>query len=336
MVNIKGKIAKKIILWLGLPGIGIILGLFVLVACLFTFDFFGAIVTDGYVEGNAQYASNYTAVVRKNIKAGNGYVSLSRILYFYLANDKLTFDEIYTDNLDKELNQVKPITQVCAMEKYKRLYVCKSDEISKSGQIDTIQTKPLSLPLDISSFTITSFFKEERVIYGKSNVHSAWDFAAPAQTPVKSACDGNVVTVSFPYSSNTPNLNDGAGGNNIKVKCDGDSDITILYAHLFPNSAKVKTGDHVTVGQQLAGVGTTGNSTGNHLHFQVSQNGNTVDGLSLVDFSGSANSSTKPTQPYKPSIGGFTNRADCYAHWNDVMRTPVNGVIVDDCASLPE
>lgn len=333
--ELKKKLIKKIILILGPTGILIIVGLFVLVACLFTFNFFGSTVTDGYIEGNAEYAERYIAVVRKNVKEGNGYVSLSRILYFYLANDKLTFDEIYTDNLDPELKQERTISDVCSREKYKKLYVCSSSEIEKSGQVNTIQNKPLTLPLDKSSFTITSYFKEERVIYGKANVHSAWDFAAPAQTEVKSSCAGKVIQVSFPYSSNTPDPNDGGGGNHIKVQCDGDDNISILYAHLFPNSSKVKVGDTVSQGQVLAGVGTTGNSTGNHLHFQVYKDNNVVDAMSLVDFSGGA-STTKPKEPVKPSIGGFTNRADCYAHWNDVLRRPVNGVIVDDCASLPE
>ena len=36
--------------------------------------------------------------------------------------------------------------------------------------------------------------------------------------------------------------------------------------------------------QKIAGVGTTGYSTGNHLHFQVSLNGKYIDGLSLIDF----------------------------------------------------
>ena len=66
-------------------------------------DFFGANITDGYVENNSQYAEMYKAVVRKNIMNGNGYISLDRILYFYLENDNLTFDQIYTDNLDIDL-----------------------------------------------------------------------------------------------------------------------------------------------------------------------------------------------------------------------------------------
>ncbi len=269
---------------LGPTGILVIISLFVIVACLFTFDFFGATVTNGYVEGNSQYASEYVSVANKNIKSGNGYVSLSRVLYFYLANDKLTFDEIYTDNLDSELKQEKTISEVCLMEKYKSLYVCSSSEIANSGQIDTLQNKPLIFPLNLSSTTVTSFFMEERIIYGKQNIHNAWDFAASAQTIVKSSCDGTVTSVSFKHNSNTPSPNDSSGGNTIKIQCDGDSNISILYAHLFPKSAKVKVGDKVESGQELASVGTTGNSTGNHLHFQVMQNGINVDGMSLIDF----------------------------------------------------
>ena len=95
-------------------------------------DFFGANVTDGYVENNSQYAELYKPVVRSNLINGNGYVSLDRILYFYLENDNLTFTEIYQDNLDHDLKQVKPISDVCEMDKYKNYSVCKLDEIIES------------------------------------------------------------------------------------------------------------------------------------------------------------------------------------------------------------
>lgn len=326
---------KKVIMFLGLIGILFVLGLFILVACLFTFDFFGATVTDGYVEGNSQYASKYTSVVNKNVKAGNGYVPLERILYFYLANDKLTFDEIYNDNLDKDLKQQKTISDVCKMEKYKNLHVCDSLEIEKSGLVNTLQNKPLSFPLNYTSINVTSFFMEERIIYGKSNIHNAWDFAAPALTPVLSSCDGTVTNIVFPYNINKPNPNDGGGGNYIKIKCDTEENINILYAHLYPNSSKVKNGDKVKSGQQIAGVGTTGNSTGNHLHFQVTQNGINIDGMSLINFfEVEENSNTNPAINI-PNVGGFTNRADCYDHWNDTLKNPINSSLIDECAKLP-
>lgn len=91
--------------------------------------------------------------------------------------------------------------------------------------------------------------------------------------------------VSFKYSTNSIDKK-GSGGNQIKIKCEIADDTTyeVWYAHLFPNSAKVKVGDKVKGWQQIAEVGTTGYSTGPHLHYQVSLNGSYIDGMSLIDF----------------------------------------------------
>ena len=296
MINIKKKIVKIFLS----SSIGCVaLGLIVLIPILMLLDFFGANVTDGYVENNSQYAELYKPVVRSNLINGNGYVSLDRILYFYLENDNLTFTEIYQDNLDQDLKQVKPISDVCEMNKYKNYSVCKLDEISESGQINEIQNKPFSSPLDFKELSVTSFFMEERIIYGEANTHSAWDFGASAETPIYSVCDGEVINVSFPYSTNTIDTNGGAG-NSIKIRCTVDDDIEyiVLYGHLYPNSSKVKVGDKVSEWQLIGTVGTTGYSTGNHLHFQVSFNGQVIDGLSLIDFN--KENTTTTFQPYNP------------------------------------
>ena len=187
-------------------------------------DFFGANITDGYIENNSDYADMYQSVVSKNVKAGNGYVSLSRILYFYLENNQLTFDMIYTDNLDTDLKQEKPISEVCELNRYKIYSVCNKDELEDSGQINEIQNKPFTSPLDYDKLNVTSFFMQERIVYGTADVHPAWDFASPAQTPIYSVCDGKVETVSFKYSTNTIDKS-GGGGNQIVISCDLD-DIT--------------------------------------------------------------------------------------------------------------
>ncbi|MDO5556933.1 MAG: M23 family metallopeptidase [Clostridia bacterium] len=292
---------KKIIKIIFSSSIGIVfIGLIIIVPILMLLDFFGANVTDGYVENNEQYADMYLEVVKKNILAGNGYVSLDRILYFYLENDRLTFEQIYTDNLDDELKQVKPISEVCTLNRYKIYSVCDSEEIETSGQINEIQNKPFSLPMDIDKMSITSFFMQERIVYGTYNIHEAWDFAAPSETPLYSVCDGKVDTVYFPYSENIIDK-DGGAGNYIVINCELD-DITykVLYGHLYPNSSSLKKDDIVTSGQQIATVGTTGYSTGNHLHFQVTKDGKYIDGLSLIDFS------TIPSNPiYKPNLPDF-------------------------------
>lgn len=303
----KNKIVKII---LGSSTLSIIVLMIVLIPCLMLLDFFGANITDDYVENNMDYAPAYLNVANKYIKAGNGYVSLSRILYFYLENDKLTFDEIYYDNLDPETKQVLPVSDVCLLNKYKTLSVCDSYAIDDSNQINELQLKPLSKPMDFSKITITSFFKQERVVFGKQDVHSAWDLAAPNKTPLLSVCDGEVDSVSFKFSENKTDTS-GGGGNTIKIKCEIEDGPTyyVTYAHLYPDSGKVKAGDKVTAGTEIAGVGTTGYSTGPHLHFQVqTEDGSLVDGMSLVNFSDDTNSTGSPARPdYIPSQPGYFN-----------------------------
>jgi len=297
---------KKILSILLSSSVGmIVLAIVILVPVLMIMDFFGANITDGYVENNSEYADEYRSVANKYIKSNQGYVSLERILYFYLVDESLTFDEIYKDNLDIDSKSMLPISDVCELDKYKYLDVCKKESITESGQVDEVQAKPFSPPIDFASSTVTSFFMEERVVYGEADVHHAWDLASSAETPVYSVCDGKVENVSFPYSTNSINTNDKQGGNIIKLSCEiEDLKYTVLYGHLFPNSAKVKTGDTVTKGQIIAGVGTTGYSTGNHLHYQVSLNGTTIDGMSLIDFTFENDSTTKPNynnlQPITP------------------------------------
>jgi len=290
------------------------LALIILVPILMLLDFFGANVTDGYVENNSQYAEMYKEVLRKNIMSGNGYVSLDRILYFYLENDLLTFDQIYTDNLDSELKQVKPISEVCEMNRYSIYSVCNTDELENSGQIDVVQNKPFSSPIEFDKLSITSFFMEERIIYGEENIHSAWDFGAAAETPVYSVCDGEVIGKSFNYTSNVIDK-DGGAGNSITIKCIFDEiEYEVLYGHLYPNSAKVEVGDKVIQWQEIGGIGTTGYSTGNHLHFQVENNGRNVDGMSLIDFNNTKNSAINPPyfEPQKPIFGGNGNLISPY------------------------
>ena len=110
--------------------------------------------------------------------------------------------------------------------------------------------------------------------------------------------------MSFTQKENVTNKNSG-GGNQIKIKCEVDEDITyeVWYAHLYPDTAKVKVGDSVTAGQEIAGVGTTGYSTGPHLHYQVMFNGENVDGMSLIDFSDKLpKPSFGPTTPSYPGL----------------------------------
>lgn len=90
--------------------------------------------------------------------------------------------------------------------------------------------------------------------------HTGSDRAAPTGTPVVAVRSGKIAW---------SNGNGGAYGQWIGLKA--DNGVTYMYAHL--SSRSVRTGQSVKAGQKLGEVGTTGNSTGPHLHFEASKKG---------------------------------------------------------------
>lgn len=98
--------------------------------------------------------------------------------------------------------------------------------------------------------------------------HTGTDIAANMGTKIKSATNGEVVLVS----------SEGDYGNHLKVQI---GEVSIIYAHC--NSIYVKEGDKITQGQEIAEVGSTGNSTGPHLHFEVRISERTVDPQSILE-----------------------------------------------------
>lgn len=98
--------------------------------------------------------------------------------------------------------------------------------------------------------------------------HTGTDIAATTGTKIKSATDGQVVLVS----------EEGDYGKHIKVQI---GEVSIIYAHC--NVLYVKEGDMVTQGQEIAEVGSTGNSTGPHLHFEIRISERTVDPQKILE-----------------------------------------------------
>lgn len=263
----------------------IICGFILLIPILLIYNFFGGEISDsGYIEGNMEYASEYKDVLNKYITRSNdGYIPLSRILYFYNEDSDLNFSKIYSNNLDFELKNIKPISDVC-LEHYKDLDVCKDEEYLNGSQVDDYPYKPFNAPIDFSKTTITSYFGQERIVFDDYDVHYAWDFATSPKTPVYSIGEGIVKVVRFNQDTNVTDTSNGAG-NYIEIEYEyEDNKYRVIYAHLFPNSSLVRVGQKVYSWQKIATVGTTGYSTGNHLHFQISLDGKKIDGMSLIDF----------------------------------------------------
>lgn len=98
--------------------------------------------------------------------------------------------------------------------------------------------------------------------------HTGTDIAAVSGTKIKSATEGQVVLVS----------EEGDYGKHIKIQI---GEVSIIYAHC--NALYVNEGDMVTQGQEIAEVGSTGNSTGPHLHFEIRISERIVDPQKILD-----------------------------------------------------
>ncbi|MGG7162359.1 murein hydrolase activator EnvC family protein [Clostridium ihumii] len=121
----------------------------------------------------------------------------------------------------------------------------------------------------VGYYNISSYFGYRADPFtGETKYHNAIDIPAPAGTPVVAANGGTVITSS--YSSSYGNL----------VIIDHGGGLLTYYAH--NTSLLVSVGQKVSKGQNIATVGTTGNSTGNHSHFGVQLNGSFVDPMGYL------------------------------------------------------
>lgn len=105
--------------------------------------------------------------------------------------------------------------------------------------------------------------------YRGSEFHTGQDLAAGYGTPVLAAESGTVILVKYLTTSY---------GHYVVI--DHGGSLTTLYAHM--STINVSVGDSVSRGQQIGGVGSTGRSTGNHLHFEVRVNGSPVNPLNYI------------------------------------------------------
>jgi len=131
----------------------------------------------------------------------------------------------------------------------------------------------LKTPLNYTRISSGFSLNRKHPILGTFQTHRAIDFAAPTGTPIETVSDGTVIFAGW----------QGAYGNYIKI--DHGGGFATAYAHL--SKMNVKKGDRVRQGQLIGKVGTTGRSTGPHLHYEMYKNGELVHPLETKTPSGS-------------------------------------------------
>ena len=138
----------------------------------------------------------------------------------------------------------------------------KSDHFDENGQ--SIRKTLMKTPINGARLS-SSFGKRKHPILGFTKMHRGTDFAAPKGTPIMAAGDGKVVRVRWC----------GGGGNCVKIK--HNSTYSTVYAHMSKFGRGIKKGVRVKQGQIIGYVGSTGLSTGPHLHYEVIENGKKIN-----------------------------------------------------------
>ena len=115
----------------------------------------------------------------------------------------------------------------------------------------------------------SSFGMRKHPIDGFNKMHKGTDFAAAMGTPIMASGDGIITRARWC----------GGGGNCIKIK--HNSTYQTIYAHMKNFASGIKEGRRVKQGQVIGYVGSTGKSTGPHLHYEVVKNGKKINSQKL-------------------------------------------------------
>lgn len=169
----------------------------------------------------------------------------------YLDEIKIGMQEIYTKDLNGLLNTVQVASAIENTQEHLNELI--EEQIKrKSSTFNGVyfSVKPVS-------GVITSRFGATEDI--RDHSHKGIDISAPNGTPIKAAAEGKVT-----YSG-------WMGGYGNLVIITHENNIQTYYAHC--SKLYVSVGEEVEAGDTIAAVGSTGYSTGNHLHFEIRQNG---------------------------------------------------------------
>ena len=136
----------------------------------------------------------------------------------------------------------------------------------KNGK--SVQKALMKTPINGARLS-SSFGLRKHPIDGFTKMHRGTDFAAPKGTPIMASGNGIIKKVGWC----------GGGGNCIKIK--HNSTYETVYAHMSKFARGMKNGVRVKQGQTIGYVGSTGKSTGPHLHYEVIVNGKKVNSQTL-------------------------------------------------------
>ena len=179
--------------------------------------------------------------------------------------------EVFTDNNNKiiETGQILYANLKLSGQDNSLYYF---DKKGSKGHYDkngkSVQKALMKTPINGARLS-SSYGMRKHPIDGFNKMHKGTDFAAPMGTPIMASGNGIVKKAGWC----------GGGGNCVKIK--HNSTYQTVYAHMSKFARGIKSGVRVKQGQTIGYVGSTGKSTGPHLHYEVIVNGKQVNSQKL-------------------------------------------------------
>ena len=230
-----------------------------------------------YKEGKITQ-SLYRSAIKKKIPA-NIIVEFARIYGFQIdfqrdirRNDTYQIIyEVFEDDNKKIFNTGNIIFADLNLSNQSNAFYFFNDQ-GEDGHYDingkSVKKALMKTPINGARLS-SKFGMRKHPIDGYNKMHRGTDFAAPKGTPIMASGDGVVVKASWC----------GGGGNCVKIR--HNSSYSTVYAHLSKFAVNIKKGTRVKQGQTIGYVGSTGKSTGPHLHYEVIFNGKRINSQTL-------------------------------------------------------
>ena len=222
--------------------------------------------------------SLYASAIENNVEP-NIIVEFARVYGFEIdfqrdirKNDAFQIlHETFVDEDGEWYSNGKIIyTYMSVQNKEFPLYRYETDKFSGYFDINGKSAEKALMKTPINGAKLSSTFgMRKHPILGYNKKHTGTDFAAPLNTPVMASGTGTIVRAKWC----------GGGGNCIKIK--HNSTYSTVYAHLSKFANGIKSGTKVKQGKIIGYVGSTGLSTGPHLHYEVIVNGKKINSQKL-------------------------------------------------------
>lgn len=217
------------------------------------------IFTENFLNSFAQYNVNLTEKFNS--------------LLAYFREEEENSNEVFINHEQTEETQKNEPENV-NQENNAEVVQIQGSEVQQQAPQSVVTDVPslknaISFVKPIEGIVSSGFGSRQSQYQNVTGAHTGIDIAADSGTKIKAAMTGTVTQVS----------SEGDYGNHIRITKDN---VTTLYAHCL--EMYVAEGQEITEGQEIASVGSTGNSTGPHLHFEIRIDNNPINPAEIIPF----------------------------------------------------